>query len=190
MMRDLVEELGADVNRTDKNGFMSVFIAFDKGFLDVLRCLIQELGVDVDRARPDGRTLLYMAALNNNYELARFLVKECGANVNQADERGITPLMVAARNNNQAIIKHLVHEGAQVWAVSQDGTAAARLQAIGASAAEIAYLEVRECCANPDCNGLGGVKRCAVCKETRYCGMECSLEHWSVHRMSCQQLGD
>jgi hypothetical protein len=95
-------------------------------------------------------------------------------------------LMVAANVNHQAIIKHLVHKGARVRATSMIGTAITLLECAGATAAEVAYLEIRECCANPGCDG-GGRKRCAVCKETRYCGKPCQVMHWPIHRASCRQ---
>jgi hypothetical protein len=95
-------------------------------------------------------------------------------------------LMVAAKVNNQTIIKHLVHKGARVRAISRTGTAITLLECAGATAANIAYLEVRECCANPGCDD-GGRKRCAVCKETRYCGKACQVMHWPLHRVSCRR---
>jgi hypothetical protein len=98
-------------------------------------------------------------------------------------------LMVAANVNHQAIIKHLVHKGARVRATSLTGTAITLLECAGATAAEVAYLEVRECCANPGCDG-GGRKRCAVCKETRYCGKACQVMHWPSHRVGCRRAPD
>jgi hypothetical protein len=77
-----------------------------------------------------------------------------------------------------------------VQAVSTDGkTADTYLKNAGATAEQIAYLEVRECCANPDCGG-SGMKCCAVCKETRYCGKECQVAHWRVHRVGCCRAVD
>jgi hypothetical protein len=94
--------------------------------------------------------------------------------------------MFAADANDQPLLKHLVHKGAHVRAVSARGkTAITILAAAGATAAQITYLEVRECCANPGCDG-GGRKRCCVCKATRYCGMACRVAHWRVHRVCCR----
>jgi hypothetical protein len=90
--------------------------------------------------------------------------------------------ILAARANNQITIKHLVHKDAHVRTVSTNGkTAIKMLEIAGATAAQIAYLEVRECCANPGCDGVER-KRCCVCKETRYCGMVRWVAHWRVHR--------
>jgi hypothetical protein len=94
--------------------------------------------------------------------------------------------MLAAHGNNQPLLKHLVHKGAHVRTVSTAGhTAVTMLATAGATAAQIAYLDVQECCANPGCDG-GGRKRYAVCKATRYCGMACRVAHWRVHRVGCR----
>jgi hypothetical protein len=102
---------------------------------------------------------------------------EFGANINQTTNDGRKPLMLAAHANNQPLLKHLIHKGALVRAVSVTGeTPITMLTAAGATAAQIAYLEVRDCCANPGCDG-GGRKCCCVCKATRYCGMACRVAH-------------
>jgi hypothetical protein len=73
-----------------------------------------------------------------------------------------------------------------VKAGTEDGcTAIIELREAGATAAQIAYLEVRESCANSGCDG-GGRKRCCACKVTRYCGMACLVAHWRVHRVGCR----
>jgi hypothetical protein len=73
---------------------------------------------------------------------------------------------------------HIPQKGACVRAVSKRGaTAISMLQAAGATPAQIAYLRARQCCANPGCVG-DRVKGCAVCKETRHCGVVCRFEHW------------
>jgi hypothetical protein len=129
---------------------------------------------------------LHIAVQMGNLDVVRCLVSDLGADVNQAKNDGETPLMRAARMNNQALIRHLVHKGAHVRAVTKSGhTAVSHLKKIGATTEHIAYLEVRECCASPGCDG-GGRKRCAVCKETRYCGMSCRIAHWRLHRVSCR----
>jgi hypothetical protein len=161
-------------------------VAVEMGNFDVVRCMVNEFGVDINQARTDGATSLCEAVRSGNPDMVRFLVKELGADVKQAKHDRVTPLMIAANRSEQALIKHLVHKGAHVRAVSKNGeTAITYLKAAGATAAQIAYLEVRECCANPGCDG-GGRKRCCVCKETRYCGMACRVAHWRVHREGCR----
>jgi ankyrin repeat protein len=159
-----------------------------------MRYLVNELGADVNQVHLEGKTPLFIAASGGNLDIVQFLINELGADVNQEVYDGCTPpmhdgytaLMCAARVNNQALIKHLVHKCARVRAVSTRGETVIReLEFAGATAAQIAYLEVRECCANLGCDG-GGRKRSCVCKETRYCGMACRVAHWRVHREGCR----
>jgi ankyrin repeat protein len=186
----LVTEFGADVKRANLNGATPLYIAAEKGWLDIVQCLVIEFGADFDSAANHGATPLYAAVINGHVDMVRYLICELGADVNQAMHEGTTPLMRAAHENNQITIKHLVHKGAHVQAMNSNGeTAITCLKAAGATAAQIAYLEVRECCANPGCDG-GGRKRCCVCKETRYCGMACRVAHWRVHREGCRPSSD
>lgn len=149
-----------------------------------------ERGANVNQADTVGITFLHVAIYKGRLEMARCLVKEHGAENGQLTEGGYSPLMLAAQNNNQVLIKHLVHKGARVGTESVGGTALAMLRDSGATAAQIAYPEVRECCANPACVGGGGAKRCAVCKKTRYCGKACQVMHWPVHRVGCRWADD
>jgi hypothetical protein len=124
---------------------------------------------------------LLMASIGGNLDIVRCLIIEFSADVNKATgHEGLTPLMCGSYVNNHPLIKHLVRKVAHVSAVMTKMLAAA-----GANAAQIAYLEVRECCANPGCDG-GGRKRCCVCKVTCYCGMACRVAHWRVHRGGCR----
>jgi hypothetical protein len=190
MMRWLGKEFSADIQRRMPCGNTPLHLAAQFGQLAIVTCLVTEFDADVNEARKDGATPLIVAANEGNLDMVRCLVKKLGADVNKAMHNGTTPLMAATQNVDSlariSIIKSLVHQGAVVGAESAvGGTALTMLAAaVGASAAEIAYLKVRECCTNPGCKG-GGRKRCAVCKETRYCGMACRTTHWRAHRVSC-----
>jgi hypothetical protein len=181
-LRCLVTELGADINKGDKDAYTPIMVAAAMDRLDIVRYLVQEVGVDVNQ----GATSLLFAAQQGRLDMVRCLVNELDADINITTFGGYTSLMVAAETNNQAITKHLVHKGARVRAISLTGMAITLLECAGATAAEIAYLGIRECCANPGCDG-GGRKRCAVCKEIRYCGKPCQVIHWPLHRVGCQQ---
>jgi ankyrin repeat protein len=191
-VRCLVREFNANVDQPDRDTATPFQIAAENGNIEILRFMFKYLGADVKKAIPHGDTSLFMAitlfmAVNKRQlDVVRCLVCELGADVNIGMHDGFTSLMLAASRNNQVLIKHLVHKGAHVRTISTAGhTAVTELKTAGATAAQIAYLEVRECCANPGCDG-GGRKRCAVCKETRYCGKPCQVAHWRVHREGCR----
>jgi ankyrin repeat protein len=190
MVRYLTSELGVDVNQANADGSTPLIVAAVLGRLAMVRFLVSEHGADVNQAEQYGGTPLIMATQEGNLDIVRYLIMELGADINQAANEGRTPLMVAAQVNNQALLKHLIHKGALVRAVSKaEHKAITLLKSSGATTAQIAYLEVRECCANPGCDG-GGRKRCCVCKATRYCGMACRVAHWRVHRGGCRLPSD
>jgi hypothetical protein len=189
MMRCLSKDLGANMHLPMPNGATPLCVAAQNGNLAMVSCLVKELDADVNEAKKDGATPVITAVDKGNLDMVHCLIKELGADANKAMDGRTTPLMTAALNGNIAtrtsIIKSLVHPGALVRVVSTLGAAVTLLKKAGATAAEVAYLEVRECCANPGCEN-GGRKRCAVCKETRYCGMACRTVHWRTHRVDCQ----
>jgi hypothetical protein len=146
---------------------------------------VNEFGADVNQDAADGATPVAIAASMGNLDTVGCLVHELAIDVNITTFDGYTPLMFAAQYNSQAIIKHLVHKGACVRAISMQGTAITQLECARSTAAQIAYLEVRECCANPGCDGSRR-KRCAACKETRYCEKACQVMHWRAYRVDCR----
>jgi ankyrin repeat protein len=74
----LVEELGADANKTNVLGWSPLFSASWIGHLEVMQCLV-ELGANINRAATDGSTLLMMAAGHMHHKIVRYLLKH-GAN--------------------------------------------------------------------------------------------------------------
>jgi predicted LPLAT superfamily acyltransferase len=100
---------GADVNaaRTD-NGCTPMFVAAEKGHLEVVRVLVSS-GADVNAAKTtDGATPVFMAAQNGHLEVVRVLVSS-GADVNVARTTdGATPVFMAAQNGHLEVVRALV----------------------------------------------------------------------------------
>jgi hypothetical protein len=45
-------------------------------------------------------------------------------------------------------------------------------------------------CSYPDCKSScsdGALFDCSACKETRYCGRDCQLNHWDAHKERCKE---
>jgi ankyrin repeat protein len=201
MMRFLCKELGADVNLAmeDGNGWTPLHLAIYGGKIYAVRCLCKDLGADVNRTMEGGWTPLILAltvkphatiSFEEDFDLVRSLIREFGADVSQAQiYDGLTPLMCAAYSHQELLLKCLVHRGADVRATSTAGrTATDYWRQAGASATQIVYLEVRAHCANPACEGPGR-KRCARCKQARFCSEECIHAHWPVHKFECEVRG-
>jgi ankyrin repeat protein len=188
IVRALVENFGAEINLSSDDGlFLPLVTAADKGHKHVLRALVHEYGADINQATIDGVTALYMAARNGHEALVRCIVEEFGADVNQAMLDGSTPLMAASAKEHKMVAKYLIKHGADPQAYSpRFGTAADLLRKIAAPAHLIAYLEAKAHCANSGCSGVG-LRKCTGCKKARYCGQQCQLAHWAVHKVECKQ---
>jgi ankyrin repeat protein len=121
MIKSLVEELGADVNRALGDGGTPLMAAVQEGHFKVVQCLVNELGADVNTANANGCTLLILAVMKGHLTLAKHLVKELGVNSNRAKNDGHTPLCIAAQNGNKQMVVCLVEElGAKVNLATKD----------------------------------------------------------------------
>jgi hypothetical protein len=68
VVRFLIEKLGANVHRTNKDGCTSLHNATVNAHLDVMRMLVNDFGANVGQAISDGSTPLIMAALQGHLE--------------------------------------------------------------------------------------------------------------------------
>jgi hypothetical protein len=106
----LVRELGAEVNKADKQDFTPLYIAAQQGNLRMAQCLVNELGADVNRGDAEGRTPLSIAARSGHMAMVRCLVKKLGADINQADNVLCSPLFFAAEEGKLKMVQYLVKE--------------------------------------------------------------------------------
>jgi hypothetical protein len=83
--------------------------------------LLHMAGVNVD-SRGNCCTPLFLAAGEGRLDAVRYLLDQ-GADVKARDERGRTALTEAAFYGNGAVVKELILRGADVNAISNDGTA-------------------------------------------------------------------
>jgi ankyrin repeat protein len=122
VIRCLVNELGADVNQPDENGFMPLIIAVQESNLEMMRCLVADLGADADRASKRAATPLHIAAGKGKLEMVQCLVKEFDGDVNLGDGEGRTPSQFAALFGHVAIVRYLVKDlGADVNRRTKNG---------------------------------------------------------------------
>jgi ankyrin repeat protein len=110
MVKCLVEELGADVNQTDDEGYTPLIFAAVEEDLAMVRCLLKDLGADVHQADHEGTSPLYIAAEEGKMAMVQCLVKELHADVNQGDRGGRTPLKNATETGNLAMVRCLVKD--------------------------------------------------------------------------------
>lgn len=102
---------GADLNRSNAEGWSPLLFAAEQGDLETLRYLIEKVGCDV-RARTKNRvSALMLAADAGQTEVCRYLL-ERGANINARSNRGSTALMFAAASGNKSLVNLLLEAGA------------------------------------------------------------------------------
>ena len=68
------QESGADKDRARPDGITPLFIAAQKGFIEVARLLL-EAGADKEKTRDDGVTPLCIAASSGHLQLARLFLQ-------------------------------------------------------------------------------------------------------------------
>jgi ankyrin repeat protein len=182
----LVKELGANVNKGVFGGRTPLYIAAEKGHVAMIRCLVTELGADLCQTE-SGAMPLHVSAEEGHLAVVRFLIEELGAEIDQARGDGATALMIAASKNRFKIVAYLLKHGADPQlSQGQEGTAADISKSFGASDKQTTYLEAKTHCSKPGCAGAGR-KKCTGCKQVRYCGEQCQLAHWPVHKAECKE---
>ncbi|XP_031567099.1 phosphate system positive regulatory protein PHO81-like [Actinia tenebrosa] len=95
-------EVGADVNKTDKDGKTALFYALSNDHEKVAHALI-ESGADVNITDKDGKTALFYALSNDHEKVAHAMI-EAGASVNKVDKDGKTALFYAKWNEKLVLM--------------------------------------------------------------------------------------
>jgi ankyrin repeat protein len=110
---------GADVNKSDNDGWTRLYTASFDGHLEVV-CALIAAGADVNQANNDGEMPLHMAIFQGHLEVIHALIA-AGADVNQANTYGQTPLWTASYQGHLEILKALIAAGADVNQANNDG---------------------------------------------------------------------
>ena len=111
----------ADVNAVSKLGRTALFLAaMSDGSAGIVKLLIAR-GGNVKAIDGAKMTMLHAATSGNDTETIRMFV-DARLDVNAADFAGFTPLMNAAGHGNLTAVKMLLAKGANVNAVSGDGS--------------------------------------------------------------------
>jgi hypothetical protein len=99
--------------------------------------------------------------------------------------------MAASSNKHAEVVTWLIKAGADpqtliVVAPGNTRTAADASRVSSASAEQTAYLVAKTHCSNTGCSGAG-IMKCTRCRQARYCGEQCQLAHWKVHKADCKR---
>lgn len=112
LVKQLVDEAFADVNKHYNDGTFLLFLAAEKGYFDIVKYLIEN-GANVNEKVDNSRTPLHTAAEKGYFNIVKYLI-ENGANVNEKNANGRTALRHAAYNGHLGVVQYLVAHGAKV----------------------------------------------------------------------------
>jgi ankyrin repeat protein len=130
VLKILVQDLSADVNQADENGFTSLIGATALDQLHAMRCLVLDLEANVDQEDHAGNSSVCTAALIGNLAALRCLVKELGTDVNHENNNGEFPFISATAASKIELVRCLVKElGVDINQSTHNGTTALTIAA-------------------------------------------------------------
>ncbi len=119
----LIDEVGVDVEETDKDGKTALIHSAMHGNLSCVQLLLAR-GAAVEHADDDGDTALIWAAWQGQRECVEYLLVHQGAQINHQDRSGLTALMQAVRWSHAACVRTLLDHGADATLTSANGSTA------------------------------------------------------------------
>jgi ankyrin repeat protein len=121
-VRDLLSSHKEFANAIDRDGFTALYVAADKGHVQVMQLLV-DAGADVDAKSKHDMTALHGSAIGGTDGAADFLLNH-KANPNSVDTQGDTPLNVSAAYGREHIVQSLLAKGADPNQLGKGGMSA------------------------------------------------------------------
>jgi len=94
LVKQLIQQLGANENHSDVQGCIPFFLAADAGHVDIVEYLLKRQPLLVNCTNHLGCSPLLAAVRHNCHKVAKLLL-ECSAKIHQADQYGVTPFSCA-----------------------------------------------------------------------------------------------
>lgn len=130
---------GFDANSVDPEGQPAANVAIQRDSARAFAALVETPGLDVNRLNQAGESALMLAAIKGQLEWCEKLLQR-GARVNQP---GWAPLHYAATGPNPRIVELLLARGAELEAVSPNGSTALMMAARYGSEESVRLLLAR-----------------------------------------------
>ena len=108
--------LAVNVNQANKNGITPLYVACEKGHLDVVQVLLTKKEIQINQATNDGRTPINIASDFGHTEIVRLhvLLQQPNIDIQQKDDWGDTPESSASKKGFTEIVTLLQQHGATV----------------------------------------------------------------------------
>ncbi|CDZ78226.1 Phosphocholine transferase AnkX [Legionella massiliensis] len=103
----ILQELGADLAKANKNGATPAHIAAQRGHTDVLAFLLKSNPELVNVQAKNGITPVYCAAAGSKLQALK-LLHTLGADLTKADKNGYTPAHIAAQSGHTEVLAFLL----------------------------------------------------------------------------------
>jgi hypothetical protein len=180
---------GADKDATTQEGGTALYMAAQHGHEKCVELLLTA-GADKKTKTNTGSTALIIAAQVGRNKCVELLLN-AGCDVNALSNQGASALHIAVQSERVDCVRTLVRCGAdvsiQLQGFSLDDLADRTTIADELKAALRLPAEKRRRCLQCDKTTFGkGMKKCAVCRRTRYCNVECQTAHWPQHEPVCR----
>ncbi|CAL1528394.1 unnamed protein product [Lymnaea stagnalis] len=138
-VKNLIHQ-GADVNKSNKEGFTALMFASQNGHTEIAEMLIKGIastthtkikkhtklkyaeihGAAVNDKNAYGNSALMFAAMNGHSQTVATLIKY-GANIKEKDDNGLTALMLASLSGHTETVKTLLNHKANIKKKNKDG---------------------------------------------------------------------
>ncbi|XP_048250455.1 ankyrin repeat domain-containing protein 50-like isoform X2 [Haliotis rufescens] len=121
MVKYVLSQKVADINRRGQYGRTPVMMAAEKGHREVFDLLVRE-GADLSLFGVDRNNVLHMACLGGHVDMVKYVLSQKVADMNGRGQYGRTPLLMAAEKGHRQVFDLLVREGADVSLVDDNGS--------------------------------------------------------------------
>jgi len=92
------------MNQTDIDGKTPLYIACEKGYIEIVKLLLNDRRVDINKAENDAKTPFWIACERGNIEIVKLLLNDKGISIKKKIH-GKNAFDIARTNNHSEVMK-------------------------------------------------------------------------------------
>ena len=119
---------GIDINKNLTQVGTALYIAAQRGHLDVVKLLLKYEGININQATKGGFTPLHIAAQHGHLDVVKLLLQN-HIDINKTADYGFTALHIAAQYGHDNVVQLLLNYAVDVNQVTKDGGTALHIAA-------------------------------------------------------------